>query len=278
MKDIFNLKSFVKRVFPSKIKDYIRTAFYRLKNKRVANHSSVSFLPGVAEMISYVLHHAYLICPNSNAELEHLVERFKEQALRNKSLIVYNGFDAKKIEQKGTSISYLNLPESFICCIGAIGPRKNQLNLIKAANYLDIPLVIVGKVAFGSESYGRYIRKKANENVRFIEYCEQEIVFEILKKSKGHIQPSYIETPGLISLEAAALGCGIVVSDNGPVREYFGNKAIYINPYDYKSIAGGLEKLYKSNVVNHSEYYKYHFSWMNTLKILLSKLDDIHLK
>lgn len=271
MKDVFSVKCLVKRIFSSKLKGQIRSIRYRLKHKSVIRYSEIGSLPRLDQMISYILGHATFICPNSKAELQHLIKKFPGDAIVAKSVVIYNGFDEKKLQLKELNLSHLSLPDSYVCCIGAIGPRKNQLNLIRAANLLGIPLVIVGKVSSGSEAYGQYVRRKAKENVRFIDYCEQDIVFQIMKKSNGHIQPSYIETPGLVSLEAAALGCGIAVSDTGPVKEYFGDKALYVDPYDYKSIAVGMEKLYNNESLNHSDYYKSQFNW----NITLSKLHEL---
>ncbi len=48
--------------------------------------------------------------------------------------------------------------------------------------------------------------------------------------------PSWLETPGLSSLEAAAAGCTLVVSDRGLTREYFGDQAWYCDPRSFDSI------------------------------------------
>ena len=48
--------------------------------------------------------------------------------------------------------------------------------------------------------------------------------------------PSWRETPGLVSLEAAAAGCRIVSTAIGSAREYFGDLAWYCDPCNPGSI------------------------------------------
>ena len=69
--------------------------------------------------------------------------------------------------------------EQFILCVGAIQPRKNQLLLLKAANQLQLPVVLIGAELPGWEDYakkvedeqkinsaygGRWIKNLTNEN------------------------------------------------------------------------------------------------------------------
>ena len=57
-----------------------------------------------------------------------------------------------------------------------------------------------------------------------------------MMEAKVNVLTSWIETPGLVSLEAAYAGCNIVVSDKGSVRDYFRDYAFYCKPDDTESI------------------------------------------
>jgi glycosyltransferase involved in cell wall biosynthesis len=59
-----------------------------------------------------------------------------------------------------------------------------------------------------------------------------------------HVLPSYFETTGLSSLEAAVMGCNIVVTDKGDTRDYFKNDAWYCEPEDPASIRQAVEAAY----------------------------------
>lgn len=82
---------------------------------------------------------------------------------------------------------------------------------------------------------------RGNPNIQYIESVENSKLYQLYKVCKVSVLPSWFETPGLVSLEAAAMGCNIVVSkylktliDLGivkketPVTEKPGKKTIYL--------------------------------------------------
>jgi tetratricopeptide (TPR) repeat protein len=56
------------------------------------------------------------------------------------------------------------------------------------------------------------------------------MLYSAYKAAKVHALPSWYELPGLVSLEAAWLGCNVVASDWGTIREYLGTEAYYCDP------------------------------------------------
>ena len=54
--------------------------------------------------------------------------------------------------------------------------------------------------------------------------------------ARVHALPSWIETCGLVSLEAALAGCNVVVSTAGHELEYFRDLAYYCDPANPASI------------------------------------------
>ena len=65
-----------------------------------------------------------------------------------------------------------------------------------------------------------------------------------------HVLPSWFETTGLSSLEAAAMGCNIVITKKGDAFEYFENDAYYCDPQSPDSIFQAIEQA-SSNDVPH---------------------------
>jgi glycosyltransferase involved in cell wall biosynthesis len=57
-----------------------------------------------------------------------------------------------------------------------------------------------------------------------------------------------METPGLSSLEAAAMGCNIVVTRKGDTYDYFEDDAFYCEPDDVNSIKTALDNAFSSPV------------------------------
>ena len=61
----------------------------------------------------------------------------------------------------------------------------------------------------------------ASKNVISFDHIPQQELVQYYQKAKVHILPSWFETTGLSSLEAAAMGCNIVITDKGDTKEYF---------------------------------------------------------
>ena len=58
--------------------------------------------------------------------------------------------------------------------------------------------------------------------------------------AKVHALVSWMETPGLSSLEAGAMGCNLVITEKGDTRDYFGDEAFYCDPESVESIRAAV--------------------------------------
>ena len=138
-----------------------------------------------------------------------------------------------------------DIPEkipTLVLCIARIEGLKNQLNLIKALNNTRYTLVLIGQPATHQMAYYQACRQAAASNVRFIGYLAQDQLLHHYLKAKVHILPSWFETTGLSSLEAAALGCNIVITNKGDTKEYFGDQAWYCDPSSPDSIRRAVDE------------------------------------
>jgi glycosyltransferase involved in cell wall biosynthesis len=73
-------------------------------------------------------------------------------------------------------------------------------------------------------------------NVQFYDHLPQPQLIGYFRQAKVHALPSWFETCGLSSLEAAAMGCNIAITGKGFTKDYFGNDAFYCDPGDPGSI------------------------------------------
>ncbi len=175
-----------------------------------------------------ILAGARCVFPNSTAERDHLLASFPTIP-RDKFVVVLNGVDPPAMQATGAGGYYL--------CAGAIGPRKNQLNLVRAFERLDRErLLIVGNAAHGCERYLKAVVRAAPPNVEFRSAVPHAEMTTLLADAKALVQPSYIETPGLSAMEAAAMGVPIVVSNVPPVYACFGDLGFYCDPGNPDSI------------------------------------------
>lgn len=130
--------------------------------------------------------------------------------------------------------------------VGRIEVAKNQPRVLVAfrrikRRYPDASLVLIGRSEGVLEE--KYSSLFKQDGVSLIGEVDFRVVSQILSQSRGHVLPSFRDTPGLASLEGAALGCNVVVSRNfGTPSDYFSNLAIYVDPLSEISIEEGMER------------------------------------
>jgi len=189
-----------------------------------------------------LLEQATRVLPNSQAEADLLQNTFRfGDDFQQKVDIIPNAIDLALYQQ---------LPEpnqeflknygvqDFVLQVGTIYSTKNQLGLIEALYDLPAPLVFIGQVRETESDYVGTCRVLAEErgNVIFIDRVDHSELPGIYALAAVHALPSWRETPGLVSLEAAAAGCRIVTTSIGSTRDYFGDQAWYCHPGDLSSI------------------------------------------
>lgn len=128
------------------------------------------------------------------------------------------------------------------CIVSAarIEGRKCQLELIRAARDLPVDLVLIGKPAMNNIGYYEAVQREAGPRVHFIGQVDHTQLAEYYAVAKVHALISWMETPGLSSLEAGAMGCNLVITDKGDTRDYFGDEAFYADPASVSSIREAL--------------------------------------
>lgn len=236
-----------KSISPSKI------IVLKIANSIPKNYAEIFFTSRLKSMafnryyvdhMRNVLSQSAMVLPNAVSEMQCLKDVLQVQF---DSAMIPNA--ARWIDEDcGSSFA---CPNEFILSVGRIEFRKNQLHLIQAMQDISIPLVFVGDINVSEQKYWQTCLceiKKRNLHVLHIPHQRFEVVCQLYRKALLHIQPSWFETPGLSSLEAAALGCRIVCTNVGSAQEYFGGLAEYCTPSDPSSIRDAiLKSLKKTN-------------------------------
>jgi glycosyltransferase involved in cell wall biosynthesis len=190
---------------------------------------------GQKKSIHEIIKKARLLLPNSSSEYIRLKEIY---GCHTNHIVVPNAVDGNLFRfNKETKKD-----PKLVICIARIEGIKNQLNLIRALNDTSYHLLIIGAPAPNQLAYYKTCREEASGNIQFIEHIPQEELVAYYQKAKVHVLPSWFETTGLSSLEAAAMGCSIVITDKGDTKEYFGNHAIYCSPSSPESIYAAIEE------------------------------------
>jgi len=127
------------------------------------------------------------------------------------------------------------LNEPFVLQAGRIEPAKNQAMLCWALRDTTLPIVLIGKGDHWP-SYRELCQRICGERLLVIDHLPQEQLASAYAASAVHVLPSWMETCGLVSLEAALAGAPLVGSTFGHELEYLEGDAWYGDPADPDSI------------------------------------------
>ncbi|MES2427333.1 MAG: glycosyltransferase family 4 protein [Bacteroidota bacterium] len=223
---------------PEDSKDYFRTvARWVLRKERLPIGKYL--FTGHRKSMVQALETANVILPNSLSELDRLKKHYTPNV---KGLVVTNGINSEKFPFDPT----IKKDANMVICVGRIEKRKNQLNLIKALNGTPYQLILIGAASPNQNKYYQQCRDAAGPNVTFLDRIPHEDLLKYYQLAKVHVLASWFETTGLSSLEAAIMGCNIVITDKGDTWDYFGDDAFYCDPKSPDSIKAAVEKANKA--------------------------------
>ena len=228
------LSGIIFRTFPPSANEYLK-AISRWLLKKDSLQSKNYLWKGHTDSIQDILQRTEMILPNSQHEYDQLKALYH---FNKPYTIVPNGIDDILFHPDGPFLK----DDKLVLCAARIEGIKNQFNLIKALNNTDFKLILIGDPSPNQKKYYNSCKKVAAKNIEFIPRVSQDELKSYYQNAKVHILPSWFETCGLSSLEAAAMGCNIVISDKGYSREYFEDDAFYCDPGSPESIYDAVKK------------------------------------
>lgn len=241
----------IKEIFSSEQTiQLVKTLFYTIQSKS----SFIPFLKqlkvGFINQQKEVLNGVDILLPNSNMEMDAIVNDFNLNSENLKYSIIPNGveFDDTGIntgENKFVSKFGIN---DFVFCAGRIEPRKNQLNVINSLKDTGLKVVFAGAINKKHKKYHKMFMSEIenNKNFYYVGLLDREMMFEAYRAAKVSILASWFETTGLIGLEAAMGECNVVITQKGYTKEYYGTHAFYCSPNDKQSIKESTLKAFHS--------------------------------
>jgi glycosyltransferase involved in cell wall biosynthesis len=177
---------------------------------------------------------ADVLLPNSNLEAQQIRA---DLGVSTPMHIVPNAFDDTIFTPPPADSA-----RGGVACVGRLEPHKNQLGLIEELRGSGIRLTIAGPVHPDHVEYARQCHRRAEASVTFLPSGDHHAMLDIYRAAAVHVLPSWFETTGLSSLEAAASGCAIVSTNRGYASEYFGDLAIYCDPGRKGSTRAAVER------------------------------------
>jgi glycosyltransferase involved in cell wall biosynthesis len=169
--------------------------------------------------------------------------------------------------------------EAALCAtVGRVEVAKNQWTVIQALRELRKEFAELRYVSVGRDSLRLGERVKESW-VEFMGEVEPMEALRVLGRAEVHILASLRDTPGLASLEAAALGCKLVVSDDpyGTARDYFPeNMVSFVDPLSSVSVYRGIRnELLRERCWGLREFVLGKFSYPRVVKKLIELYNTV---
>ena len=109
------------------------------------------------------------------------------------------------------------------------------------AKKTNIPIVLIGS-SDNWPSYADLCKEISGNKLTIINHMPQELLASAYAACSVHVLCSWMETCGLVSLEAALAGAPIVASTFGHELEYLEKDAWYADPGNGDSIKTAIEQ------------------------------------
>ncbi|MGC3988482.1 MAG: glycosyltransferase [Chthoniobacteraceae bacterium] len=136
----------------------------------------------------------------------------------------------------------------FVLQAGRIERSKNNLFLAMAMKDQGLPLVFVGNNL--QPEYLAAIREHGVKDFLHVPHLPPEELRSAYAAARVHALPSWIETCGLVHMEAALADCTLVLSTAGFEREYYGNDGYYCDPGNYLSIRHAVKQAFANHAAD----------------------------
>lgn len=208
--------------------------------------------PGYQPLQRELLRRCDVLLPNSESEMRRIERDLEVEVPRERCVTVPNGIDPSyyssgRLAGQATPTRLAGY-EGCVLCVGRIEGRKNQLNLIRAMRDSPYRLVLAGAPAANQRAYVAAVQAEVTRspNVWWLGSVSDEEKRWLYHLAGVHVLPSWMETTGLVSLEAAALGCALVVTSNGDTRDYFDGHAHFCQPDELGSIRRAVDEAYRA--------------------------------
>jgi len=180
---------------------------------------------------------------------------------------------------EATKEKYTDGAEYFLY-IGAIHPRKNLVNLLKAFSIFkkrlksNMKLVLAGRLAWKYDSYIQNLKKyKFKEDVIMLGYLSEDELVKITGSAYALVYPSLLEGFGVPVLEAMKCHVPVITSSGSSMEEIAKDAALYADPESFEEIAAKMMLVYKDEnlrkeLIEKGKVIADQFSWKRTAELL----------
>lgn len=242
--DVFHTSSYDLEK-PKRAKKFIVTVHDVIVKAYPYGHSEKT-IQKIGGLFKRVLSEADLLIADSNNTKSDIIKFY--QVSDSKIQVIYPGVDLP-LPPQGWQKATPGV-EEYILFVGTIEPRKNIQGLIKAFNLLKKEygmahkLIIVGMKGWMYEDiFKEYEKSDFKSDIIFKGYAPDEELAGLYKNASAFVYPSFYEGFGFPILEAFGCGVPVVTSKTSSCGEIAGDRALLINPENYKEIGEAILKI-----------------------------------
>ncbi len=183
-------------------------------------------------------------------------------------------------EEKATTKNKYTEGKEYFVYAGAIHPRKNLMNLLKAFSVFkkrqqtNMKLLLTGRLAW---KYGSFIESlktyKYRNDVVMTGYVPEEELVKIIGAAYGLVYPSLLEGFAVPVLEAMRSDVPVITSAGSAMQEIAKDAALYANASSYTDMADKMILLYKNEtlrkqLIENGRHITGQYSWDKTADLL----------
>jgi len=230
---------------PSQI-EYLKVMGRAIHNAEIHRGTRTLMRYGHRRLVQETIKAADVLLPNSFSELNRLCAAYPVAKSRP-SIVVPNGIDPQLFGDPEIPVpAELERYRDCVLVVARLEGLKGQLQVLRAMRDLPWKLVLIGAHTRNHSGYFNRLRQEASSNVHILGRVEHDALPPYYRMARVHALVSWIETTGLSSLEAAAMGKNIVITGRGDTREYFEDLGYYCEPDSVASVRDAIVRAYES--------------------------------
>ena len=197
--------------------------------------------------------------------------------------VIYNGvkevFRPLSINEKESIKEKFTDGKEFFLYVGAIQPRKNLVNLLKAFSIFkkrlqsNMKLVIAGRLAWKNDAFLQLIKTyKYRDDVILTGYLPEEELGLLVGAAYAFVYPSLFEGFGVPVAEAMKCEVPVLTSKNTSMEEVGGEAGLYFAPTDHADIADKMMLIYKDEnlkrqLIDKGKHIAAKYNWEESAKL-----------